>query len=55
LFDAASKAEAMHTSNHRKVSEGLGVTIMRMVPGMAMLIVNELIFPKNQNQLDSGF
>jgi rubrerythrin len=32
LFDAASKAEAIHASNHRKVSEGLGVTMEDFTP-----------------------
>jgi len=32
LFDAASKAEAIHASNHKKVLEGLGVTMEDFTP-----------------------
>src|SRR5665648_1095367 len=32
LFDAASKAEAIHASNHKKVLEGLGETMEDFTP-----------------------
>lgn len=32
LFDAASKAEAIHASNHKKVLEGLGETMENFIP-----------------------
>ncbi|KKW30268.1 MAG: Rubrerythrin, partial [Candidatus Uhrbacteria bacterium GW2011_GWD2_52_7] len=32
LFDAASKAEAIHAANHKKVLEGLGVTMDDFTP-----------------------